>query len=302
MIDDLPVSVTRDPNVATVRAFNRLVTERIGALQDDYLARRRPLGAARLLWEIGGGTDDVRALRTLLGLDSGYLSRLLRSLEREGLIEVTPAPHDGRVRTAHLTADGRREWDALDRDSDELARSLLDPLDDRQRGRLVEAMTEVRTLLTAGLVEIGAEDPASADAQACIANYFAELEARFDGGFDPARTNSSDVVELVGGDGVLLVARLRGDPVGCGALKLDGAAPAEIKRLWVSPAARGLGLGRRLLAELERAAVDRGADLVRLDTNRALTEAIALYHSTGYREIPAFNDEAFAHHWFEKAL
>jgi ribosomal protein S18 acetylase RimI-like enzyme len=72
--------------------------------------------------------------------------------------------------------------------------------------------------------------------------------------------------------------------------------------MWVAESARGLGLGRRLLSELEAWAGQRGARTLRLETNRALTEAIALYRSAGYREVPAFNDEPFAHHWFEKTL
>ena len=102
--------------------------------------------------------------------------------------------------------------------------------------------------------------------------------------------------------GLFLVATLHGEPVGCGALKFHPGAPAEIKRMWVAPAVRGLGLGRRLLAELEARAVAQGVRVLRLETNRALTEAISLYRAAGYREVPAFNDEPYAHHWFEKSL
>jgi ribosomal protein S18 acetylase RimI-like enzyme len=90
--------------------------------------------------------------------------------------------------------------------------------------------------------------------------------------------------------------------VGCGALKFHRRKPAEIKRMWVSPSVRGLSLGRRMLRELECAAAEAGATAVRLETNQRLTEAIGLYRSAGYREVPAFNDEAYAHHWFEKVL
>ena len=102
--------------------------------------------------------------------------------------------------------------------------------------------------------------------------------------------------------GLFLVATLHGEPVGCGALKLHNPEPAELKRMWVADAARGLGLGRRLLGELERRAAALGATSIRLETNRALTEAIALYRSAGYREVAAFNDERYADHWFEKQL
>ena len=100
--------------------------------------------------------------------------------------------------------------------------------------------------------------------------------------------------------GLLLVATLHDEPVGCGALKYHGAGPAEVKRMWVSPTVRGLGLGRRLLGELEARAAAWGVSVLRLETNQALTEAIALYRSAGYREVAAFNTEPYARHWFEK--
>ena len=285
-----------------VRAFNRSVTQRIGALNDEYLARGRPLGASRVLWEIGADGTDLRTLRAALDLDSGYLSRLVRSLEQDGLVAVQPGAGDKRVRTVRLTDAGRAERDLLDRRSDELASSLLVSLSDVQRDRLVEAMGVVERLLTAGLVSVDVEDPASTAARFCIESYFAELDTRFDAGFDPGRSISADVDELTEPAGLLLVARLRGEPIGCGALKLHGRGPAEIKRMWVAPSARGLGVGRRILSELEEQARRRGVRLVRLETNRTLKEAGGLYRATGYVEVEAFNDEPYAHHWFEKRL
>jgi ribosomal protein S18 acetylase RimI-like enzyme len=102
--------------------------------------------------------------------------------------------------------------------------------------------------------------------------------------------------------GILLIAWFRGEPVGCGALRLHDDASAEIKRMWVAPNARGLGLGRRLITELEARAREHGIRLLRLDTNRSLAEAIALYRSAGYTEVSRFNDEPYADHWFEKEL
>src|SRR5919197_471158 len=114
-----------DPTmVAQVRRFNRTVTERVGALEDRYLARDRALGEARLLWEIGDEGADVRSLRARLDLDSGYVSRLLRSLEAADLVAVGPSDRDGRVRRAHLTPAGSAERALLDRRSDDLAWSL----------------------------------------------------------------------------------------------------------------------------------------------------------------------------------
>jgi DNA-binding MarR family transcriptional regulator/predicted GNAT family N-acyltransferase len=288
--------------VSQVRRFNRTVTRRIGALNDAFLARDRPLGQARLLWEIGPDGSDVRALRARLDLDSGYLSRLLRCLAGDGLITVTPSETDGRVRIAELTSAGRAERAELDRLSDGAAGAILGSLTGRQRDRLITAMAEVERLLTASAIELAGTDPRAPGALACQRAYASELADRFEAGYDPAQTMTVDDAELTPPAGLLLVASLYGEPVGCGAVILAAAGPAKIRRMWVSPAVRGLGLGRRILAGLEAHAAAAGASTVRLETNRALTEAISLYRSAGYREVPAFSDEHYAHHWFEKAL
>jgi DNA-binding MarR family transcriptional regulator/GNAT superfamily N-acetyltransferase len=288
--------------ISQVRRFNRIVTQRVGALNDRFLARNRPLGEARLLWEIGQQGRDVRSLRTQLGLDSGYVSRLLRSLEAAGLVAVGSKDSDRRVRVARLTPSGLSERALLDQRSDELAESLLAPLGARQRARMVAAMAEVERLLSAAMVEVTPIDPADPRARYCVQAYFAELERRFDGGFDPARSITADDEELRPPAGLLLVVSLGADPIGCGALKFHDNEPAELKRMWVDESARGLGVGRRLLGELEHHAATHGAGAVRLETNTALTEAIQLYRSAGYAEVIPFNNEAYAHHWFEKQL
>jgi DNA-binding MarR family transcriptional regulator/ribosomal protein S18 acetylase RimI-like enzyme len=288
--------------VSAVRAFHRTVTHRVGALTDDYLARDRPLGTARVLWEIGLDGADVRDLRTRLALDSGHLSRHLRALEGDGLITLMPGERDRRVRFARATARGRAELAVLDGLSDELARSILAPLTTSQRIRLVEAMSEVQRLLTATLVDVSPVDPTHPGAVACLEAYLAELDQRFDDGFDAARSIPAAAEEMRPPAGLFLVATLHAEPVACGALKFHDDAAAEIKRMWVSPGVRGLGLGRRLLHELEERASQQGSPSVRLETNRSLEAAIAMYRASGYREVPAFNDEPYADHWFEKEL
>jgi len=288
--------------ISQVRRFNRIVTQRVGALNDRFLARDRPLGEARLLWEIGADERDVRSLRSQLELDSGYMSRLLRSLEAAGLVTVGPKESDRRVRIARLTAAGSGERAVLDQRSDELAASLLAPLSERQRAQLVAAMADVERLLTAAMVEVVPTDPAHPHARYCVHAYFSELDHRFDAGFDPALSIPADDEELRPPAGLLVVASLRGDPIGCGGLKFHNNKPAELKRMWVAQSARGLGIGRRLLSELEDHAADHGARVVRLETNKTLVEAISLYRSAGYVEVAPFNDEAYAHHWFEKQI
>ncbi len=288
--------------VDQVRRFNRVVTARIGALEDGYLHRGRPLGESRLLWEIGESGADIRALRRTLGLDSGYLSRMLRSLETQGLVSVGASEADGRVRVARLTAKGRKEWRLLDRRSDELAANLLAPLSGHQQERLVAAMADVERLLTASAIEIREVDAGGPDASYCLGEYFAELDRRMDTGFDLEAALPATAPEMSPPEGLFLVAYLHGEPVGCGGLKLHGREAAEIKRMWASPSVRGLGLGRRMLGELEARAQRLGAPAIHLDTNASLVEAIAMYESSGYIRVAAFNAEPHATHWFRKDL
>jgi DNA-binding MarR family transcriptional regulator/GNAT superfamily N-acetyltransferase len=290
-----------DARVQKVRSFNRTVTQTIGVLQDGYLGRHRPIGESRLLFEIGQDGATAGELRARLDLDSGYLSRLLRSLERQGLVWNNPSSDDRRVRRVGLTPAGRAELGGLNRDSDKLAQSILDSLNEKQRARLVDAMAEVERLLTASAVQVEEVSPASAVARLCLSRYFDELAERFDRGFDPAQSLSPTHESFVPPKGTFLVMRLHGEPVGCGGFMPTPGA-AYIKRMWVSRSARGLGLGRRMLQELESRARSVGYGVVRLETQKSLTEAQQLYRSSGYREIEPFNDEPYAHHWFEKSL
>ena len=174
-----------EASIQKVRSFNRTVAERIGAVSDRFLQRSRPMNEARLLWEIGHDGAEVRELRSRLGIDSGYLSRVLRSLERQALVMTRADREDQRVRRASLTRAGLHERKELDRRSNELALSILEALSARQRDRLMTAMGEVERLLQASMVCYAIEDPTSADARWCFNQYFAELNRRFEGGFDP---------------------------------------------------------------------------------------------------------------------
>src|SRR5690349_14045381 len=248
-----------DRAIEDVRCFNRTVAERIGALEYHFLGRSRPLGEARLLWEIGPSGADVRELRSRLGLDSGYLSRLLRSLESQRLVSVRAHATDGRVRRAVLTKRGLAERTELDRRSDDIAQRMLEPLNDKQRATFLSAIADVERLLGASMVRFDVEDAGSDDAKWCLSQYYAELTVRFDAGFDPSLRSVPDGREFTRPRGAFSIARLRGSPVGCGAVKVHEDGAADIKRMWIAASARGLGLGRRLLSELERHARDQGA-------------------------------------------
>ena len=182
--------------IAQVRSFNRVATQRAGALSDRFLGRTRPLGQARLLWEIGRVGANVRDLRARLGLDSGYLSRLLRALEAEGLVVVRPDDADARVRRAALTPRGEREWSELESRSEALAVSVLEPLSERQEHELVAAMQTVERLLTASVIAVATESPRSPAGSWCLRQYYTELSERFDAGFDPATSSLPDAGEM----------------------------------------------------------------------------------------------------------
>ena len=287
--------------IAHIRQFNRTVTRQIGALENHFLRRDRSLGASRVLFEIGSSGIEIRELRARLGLDSGYTSRLLRTLETEGLVEIGQSTEDARVRCVTLTAAGLDEIATLNHLSDEAAASILEPLNEKQRTALTEAMDTVERLLRASSVTIKTENPSSQPARECLAHYYRELAERFDNGFNPDFSISAKPEELIPPNGYFLVARLYGDAVGCGALKCHPDY-GEIKRMWVAASTRGLGIGRRILLHLEELARERNLPIVRLETNKALTEAQSLYRSSGYREVAPFNSESYAHHWFEKTL
>lgn len=153
---------------------------------------------------------------------------------------------------------------------------------------------------TAARVKIDEVDPDDPRARFCLDEYFRELAQRFD--FEPGDALPADPEDTRRPKGVFLMAALLGEPVGCGALKFHRDQPTELKRLWVSPAARGLGIGRRLLGELERCARRGGSQVIHLETNESLTEAIAMYRAAGYLEVAPFSDEPHATYWFEKTL
>jgi DNA-binding MarR family transcriptional regulator len=289
--------------LAQVRRFNRTVTQRVGALNDRFLSRERPLATSRLLWEIGTEGAEVVMLRARLGVDSGQMSRMLRALESDGLVTVTASEVDGRVRVARLTEEGLRERAVVDERSDELAASMLEPLDDEQRSSLVTAMRTVERLIATSLAELRQVDPESTDAQRCLRAYVAELNRRAPGrGFDPRQGATAEPHEVRPPNGAFVVAYLRGEPVGCGAVKHHPGGVSDVKRMWVAESARGLGLGRRLLEHLEGIVREHGSTTARLETGDVLGEAIALYRSAGYVEVPPFNDEAYADRWFSKKL
>jgi DNA-binding MarR family transcriptional regulator/GNAT superfamily N-acetyltransferase len=285
---------------AIVRSFNRSYTQRIEALEESFLGMGMPLSHERLLFEIGRAPGTVHGLRVRLGLDSGYLSRLLRRLESEGLVAVTADPGDRRRRRIGLTPKGCAHWTELERRCEERARMLVAALTERQRERLARALAEADLLVRAATVSLQAVDPRSEAARETVGRYFAEIGRRF--GYVATGESEKDAKLLVPPHGAFIVAVGDGEPVACGGVQSVGEGVAEIKRMWVHDDWRSAGLGLRLLRHLEDVARSLGHRIVRLDTNAALKEAIGMYERAGYGSIARYNDNPFATHFFEKAL
>ncbi|HLZ03591.1 MAG TPA: bifunctional helix-turn-helix transcriptional regulator/GNAT family N-acetyltransferase [Bradyrhizobium sp.] len=288
-----------DP-VSRVRRFNRAVTSEVGALDTSFLGRGRPLGAARVLNAIGHGRVDVADLRDYLGLDSGLMSRLLRSLEDEGLITTMPDRDDARRRIAKLTRAGRHEFNAYETMSNAQAEALL--ARHSKPEALLAAMDMIAAAFGRSRISIEEVDPRADEARYCLGEYYGELARRFKGGFEVSLSRDPDATDMMSPRGAFFVAMSDGQPLGCVGLKGSGNELAEIKRLWVAPSARGVGVGRRLMERAEDAARALSIRILRLDTNSALGEAGQLYRSTGWREIDRFNNDPYPDLFFEKQL
>ena len=288
-----------DP-IARFRRFARAVTKEVGALDTSFLGRGRPLGAARVLNAVGMGRKDVAEIREYLGLDSGLMSRLLRSLEEEGLVSTTPHPDDARRRVADITEAGQREFQAYEELSDARASQLLDR--SPRRDELLRAMDMIASTLGRDRIAIEEADPRADAARYCLGEYYAELGRRLEKGFDVSLSRDPDAVDMVRPRGVFLLAMSDGLPLGCVGLKGSAGDVAEIKRLWTCPSARGLGIAKRLMQAAEIAARELSVGTLRLDTNSALPEALRLYQKSGWVEIDRFNEDPYPDRFFEKRL
>ncbi|TQL69890.1 MarR family transcriptional regulator with acetyltransferase activity [Nocardioides albertanoniae] len=290
-------------DTSVMRAFNRSYVRRVGALEESFLGSGLPYGHARMLHEIAlsaPGAPTVQELRMRLGgLDSGYVSRILRALEGNGYVTMRSDPADGRRRTVELTGDGRAAADDLDKRSEDRALQLLDPLTQRQRDRLNEALATADLLVRAATITIDPVDPRDPIAQEAMGRYFAEIGDRF--GFTVGDEGFGDDPSLRPPHGAFFVAASDGAPVASGAVR-DFDGTGEIKRMWVDPSWRGAGLGSRLLRHLEAEALRLGHQVVRLDTRDVLTEAISMYERAGYERVERYNDNPHATHFFAKSL
>ena len=287
-------------NINRIRNFGRAVAVEVGALEDSFLNRGRPLGSARVLNAIGLGYQDVSKLRAFLQLDTGLLSRLLRGLEVEELIETTTNPDDRRGRITRLTQKGKEEFDIYEKLSNERAAAIL--ARHKNARRLLDAMDVVTITLSRKDIVFEEVDYASELATRCLRAFAEELGKRLDLEFDLKKSGDPELSQMKHPHGTFIVAGLGDMPVGCVGIKGSGGALAEVKRMWIAPAARGLGLARRLMTSAEEAARALGIATLRLDTNSSLVEAVGLYRAMGWAEIERFNDDPYPDLFFEKGL
>lgn len=289
--------------VTALRQFNRTFTTRLGVLDESFLGTGRPLAVSRLLFEIGLGPVTVHELRRRLDADSGYVSRMLRRLEDDELIELTDDPADGRRRVATLTRAGTDAWNDLDQRSDDIARKLLDPLTSGQRGELSDALTRAQRLLRVASISLREVAPDGDAAMSAMRAYVDELDRRFPErfdigtGFDPP-----ELAEMASPTGTFVVVEEDGEALGCGGLRRLDDDTAEVKRMWLHPSLRGLGVGRRILGHLESAAAELGYSTVMLDTHATLETAAAMYASAGYERVDRYNDNPYGQLFFRKEL
>jgi len=276
--------------VDAVRRFNRFYTRRVGALRAGLLGSEHPLPEARLVYEIGHRRECIATeLAAELDLDAGYLSRLLQSLKRRGLLGARRSPQDARASVLSLTAKGRKAYLLLDARSREEVTDLLGRLPGSDRERLVGAMKTVESLLEkkAAVKEaislrahrpgdigwvVGRHGALYAEEYGWDGRFealVAEIAAKFINRFDAARERC-------------WIAEVGREPVGSVFLVKENKTTAKLRLLLVEPRARGHGLGRRLVRECIAFARAKGYRKLVLWTQANLTAARAIYKAEGF--------------------
>lgn len=281
---------TIEDRIAVMRDFNRFYTRRIGVLRDGLLHSPYPLTEARLLFELAHHPDLTAArLGRDLGLDAGYLSRMLARLEQQGLVEKISAEHDGRQRLLRLTADGRSAYSLLDRRSRDEVGEMLEDLGEDEQERLLKAMRDIERILDRSLkfsepFLFRAHEPGDMGwvvhrhgvlyAQEYgwderFEALVAQVVADFINSYKPARERC-------------WIAEMDGEIVGSVFVVEASESVAKLRLLLVEPRARGLGLGSRLVEESIRFARRKGYQKLVLWTNSVLEDARRIYQRSGF--------------------
>jgi DNA-binding MarR family transcriptional regulator/GNAT superfamily N-acetyltransferase len=287
----------QDDPIAAVRGFNRFYTRQIGVLRKNFLDSPYSLGEARVLYEIASRrAPTASAIARALDLDAGYLSRLLRSFERRGLIRRKTSPRDARQSHLSLTPQGRRAYAPLQRRSQREAAAMLERLPPAAQSRLIAAMHTIHNLLDGDGAALQPGDagkhytlraPVPGDFGWVVRRH-AELYAQEYGWTEPFEGLCAQIVADFANDydkkrERCWIAEMDGEPVGCVFLVEDSAKVARIRLLLVDPKARGLGLGARLVDECVRFARHAGYNKITLWTHSVLNAARHIYQKAGFR-------------------
>jgi DNA-binding MarR family transcriptional regulator/N-acetylglutamate synthase-like GNAT family acetyltransferase len=299
------LTIDREERIATVRSFNRFFTRQIGALREGLLHTPYPLTEARILFEIAHHENlTATELGRGLGLDPGYLSRILARLEQQGLVERTQSEQDARQRFLHLTAPGQETFAVLDRRSRDEISEMLDDLSEADQQAVLKAMHTIHATLDKGRGLKYAEpfilrDPQPGDMgwvthrhgvlyaqeygwDAHFEALVAQIVSDFVTHFDPARERC-------------WIAEMDGEIVGSVFLVSAGETTAKLRLLLVEPKARGLGLGRRLVEECIRFARRAGYQKITLWTNSLLVSARKIYQQAGFQLVESEPHHSYGH-------
>jgi len=296
---------TLEQQVAAVRRFNRFITRRIGALQEGLLHSPFSLTEARILFELGQG-DELTAtgLAAELGLDPGYLSRILASLEQRGVIERRRSDADGRRLLITLTTAGREAFDQLDRRSSEEISEFLVELEPGEQERLVEAMATIESILTGELKYSGPfvlRNPEPGDMGWIVHRHGALYASEYGWNAEFEALVARIVADYVSSHDPererCWIAEMGGEVVGSVFVVRQSDEVAKLRLLLVEPKARGLGLGSRLVDECIRFARRKGYRKLTLWTNDVLHAARHIYQSKGFVLVSRGD-----HHSFGKDL
>jgi len=302
----MPVDANREPRfaeqVSTVRQFNRFYTARLGLLRRRHLDGEFALTEARILYEIGARPEmTASALRQILELDAGYISRLLSALTRRKLVRQSTSAADAREKLLTLTATGRKSVAQLDRQSTMQIEKMIAHLAAADREAMIAALERVRSLLAEPPkppVRIERLRSSSSEAFAILHEYYEAVHV-------VRRDTPADIQKMLKApDSAMWLAYLEDEVVGCVVLRgfKSMQRAAECKRLYVRPAARGNRIADKLLDAMEAFARSRDFQWIYLDTYDDLKTAIALYERRGYVRCERYNDNPQATLFMRKRL
>jgi DNA-binding MarR family transcriptional regulator/GNAT superfamily N-acetyltransferase len=290
-----------DTRIAAFRRFNRFYTQKIGVLESGYLQSPFSLAEARVLYELGQrGETTASEISASLGLDMGYLSRILAKLQGQQLIRRAPAEQDGRQRLIQITPKGKKAVSALDSRSEQQAGSLLAGLTDPQKTGVLQAMSQIQSAL--------GESPAASEPYIIRTHRIGDLswiayrhavlysqEYGLNQGFE--RLGLEIVASFLKNYDVATercwVAERSGEMAGCVFLVKRSKRIAQLRLLLVEPSARGLGIGKRLVEECIRFARETGYKKIVLWTHDNLTAARAIYQKAGFQLTATGSHEDF---------